>query len=90
MNDMILLLAAAQAGKYPMIDRVAAAIVQKYQTSSCQQLAAERAAPPSAQKQAMKAKIGQKLQSDAAMRAALVSQIAAPVVDKMIACGFEP
>jgi hypothetical protein len=73
-----------------MLDRIGAAIVQKYQTSSCQQLAAERQAPPSAQKEAMKARIGQQLQSNAAMRAQLVNQIAVPVVDKMIACGFEP
>jgi hypothetical protein len=81
---------AQPAPQYPVLDRVAAAIVQKYQTSSCQQLAAEKQAPPDAQKEAMKDRIGHQLQQDAAMRAALVSKVAAPVVDKMILCGFVP
>jgi hypothetical protein len=64
--------------------------VQKYQTSTCEQLAAERQAPPSAQKEAIKDRIGQQLRQDAAMRADFVNKIAAPVVDKMIVCGFVP
>jgi hypothetical protein len=81
---------AQPASQYPVLDRVAAAIVQKYQTSSCQQLAAEKQAPPDAQKEAMKDRIGHQLQQDPQMRAALVNKVAAPVVDKMIACGFIP
>lgn len=78
------------ASQYPVLDRVATAIVQKYQTSSCQQLAAAKQAPPDAQKEAMKDRIGHQLQQDPAMRAALVNKVAAPVVDKMILCGFVP
>ena len=33
--------------QYPIMDRIAAKVVQKYQNSSCQQLAAERGQPPS-------------------------------------------
>src|SRR3974390_1096479 len=39
-------------GQYPMLDRVAAAVVQKYQNSSCQQLAAERGQRPTGQRAA--------------------------------------
>lgn len=81
---------AQPSPQYPVFDRVPAAIVQKYQTSSCQQLAAEKQAPPNAQKEAMKDRIGHQLQQDPAMRAALVNKVAVPVVDKMIACGFIP
>lgn len=70
--------------------RTVAGDIQKYQTSSCQQLAAEKQATPDAQKEAMKDRIGQQLQRDPAMPAALVNKVAAPVVDKMIACGFIP
>ncbi len=81
---------AQPASQYPVLDRVAAAIVQKYQTSSCQQLAAEKQAAPNAQKETMKDRVGHQLQQDPQMRAALVSKVAAPVVYKMIACGFIP
>ncbi len=81
---------AQTATSYPLLDRIASAVVQKYQTSSCEQLAAEKLAPKSAQKEAAEARLGQQLQRDPAMRAALVSKVAAPVVDKMIACGFIP
>ena len=90
---MLLLLAssAAQAqGSYPGIDKIAGNLVQKYNTSSCQQLAAEQKAPKDPKKAGMADKIGAKLQQDPAMRAAFVKQVAAPIVDKMIACGFIP
>lgn len=91
---LIILLAASSAAQaqsqYPLADQIAAKVVQKYQTSTCEQLAAERQAPPSAQKEAIKDRIGQQLRQDAAMRADFVNKIAAPVVDKMIVCGFVP
>jgi hypothetical protein len=91
---LLILLAAGSAAQaqsqYPMADKIAAKLVQKYQTSTCDQLAAERQAPPSAQKEAIKEQVGQKLRSDPAMRADFVNKVAAPVVDKMIVCGFVP
>jgi hypothetical protein len=73
-----------------MVDAAASKVVQKYQSSSCQQLAAERAAPKPAEKEAAKKKVGEMLRQDAAVRREFVGKVAAPVVDKMIVCGFIP
>lgn len=81
---------AATASPYPMVDQAAANLVTKYQTSSCAELAAERAAPATGPKEAMKQRVGDMLQQNAGVRAAFVSQVAGPIVDKMIVCGFVP
>jgi|WetSurMetagenome_2_1015567.scaffolds.fasta_scaffold109775_2 hypothetical protein len=83
--------AQAQAPSHtPVLDRVAARIVEKYQTSSCEQLAQQRQAPRSANKQQAEQRVGQMLRQDPAARAAFVSKVAAPIADKMIQCGFIP
>jgi hypothetical protein len=82
--------ASAQGQQYPMVDKVAAKIVQKYQTTSCADLAKDHQQPPSAQKAQMEQKAAQLLQNDAQIRAAFVAKVAAPVVNKMIVCGFIP
>ena len=38
----------------------------------------------------MKQRVGDMLQQNAGVRAAFVSQVAGPIVDKMIVCGFVP
>jgi len=76
--------------QHPMLDAAATRLVQKYQSSSCQQLAAERQAPASPQKEAMKQRAGQYLREDAQARQEFVARVAAPIVDKMIVCGFIP
>ena len=82
--------AARAQSQTPVMDRLAARIVQKYQTSSCEQLAQQRQAPRSAQKQQAEQRVGQMLRQDAAARAAFVNKVAAPIADKMIMCGFIP
>ena len=37
---------SAQGNRYPMLDMITQKVIQKYQTSTCQQLAANKAAPP--------------------------------------------
>src|SRR3954465_8734195 len=49
--------AAASAQQYPMLDQIAGRVVQKYQTSSCQQLAAERAHPPGGRRAGMEERV---------------------------------
>jgi hypothetical protein len=75
---------------YPIADKVAAKVVQKYQTTSCQDLAKERQTPKSAEKAQVEQRAGQMLRQDPQLRASFVSKVAAPVVDKMIVCGFIP
>ena len=77
--SLLLLAASAQAQQpapsYPLLEQLSAKLVQKYQTSSCQQLAHERAAPPSPQKEMMKGNLGQQLQRDVQMRAVFVNRV---------------
>lgn len=81
---------APAQGQYPLVDAVAARLVQKYQSSSCEQLAAERQAPKPPQREAMKERVGNLLRQNPTMRMEFVSKVAAPIADKMIVCGFIP
>jgi len=73
-----------------MVDAAAAKVVQKYQSSSCQQLAAERQAPKTAEKEASKQRLGELLRQNAQVRQEFVAKVAAPIAEKMIVCGFIP
>jgi len=74
--------------QHPIPDQVANKVIQKYQTSTCQQLLAERAqkAPPTPQE----AKAIQFLKSDPQMRALFLNKVAAPIANKMFECGMIP
>src|SRR5262249_54195256 len=56
--------ASAQTQNAAAVDAVAAKVVQKYQSSTCQQLAQERQAPKTAQKEAVKERVGQLLRQN--------------------------
>ncbi len=76
------------AQQYPIMDKIADKIIQKYQTSTCEQLWVKKSqkTPPSAQeKQAI-----QMLKGDPQMRAAFINKIAAPIANKMFECGMIP
>lgn len=80
---------ATQAqNQHPILDQVANKVIQKYQTSTCQQLWAERAqkAPPTPQQQ----KVIQFLKSDPQMRALFLNKVAAPIANKLFECGMIP
>ena len=81
------LLAAGVAGaQYPILDMVAANVVQKYNGSTCEQLWEAGGKPKSQREQEMV----QMLRNDAQMRAAFIDKIAAPVANKMFECGMIP
>ena len=71
-----------------IIDAAAAKIVQKYQTSTCEQLWEKKSqkAPPSPAEQ----RVIQMLHNDAQMRAELINKVAAPIANKMFECGLIP
>jgi hypothetical protein len=75
-------------GQYPMVDSIANKIVQKYTSSSCEQLWAKKSehAPPSMEEQRA---IGV-LRNDPQMRAEFINRIAAPIANKMFDCGMVP
>ncbi|MGF1528687.1 MAG: hypothetical protein ACFCBW_18105 [Candidatus Competibacterales bacterium] len=84
--------APAQAQNPQMIDRLADRIVSRYQTSSCDELRQQQGSGES--QPAMAQKIMQRvmttLRQDPQARAQFVNKVAAPVMDKMIACGMFP
>jgi len=74
--------------QFPIMDQVANKIIQKYQTSTCEQLWMKKSdkAPPTAQEQ----KVIGFLKTDPQMRAAFINKIAPPIANKMFDCGMIP
>ena len=76
--------------QFPIMDKVADKVIQKYQTSSCQQLWQEKAAGQGQPKPEMEQRVVQMLQQDPQMRQAFFNKISAPIVNKMFECGMIP
>jgi hypothetical protein len=72
--------------QYPILDMVADRVVQKYQSSTCEQLWQKKGEPKSMEEQRV---IGL-LQSDPQMRTAFINKVAAPIANKMFECGMIP
>ena len=76
--------------QYPIVDAIANRIVQKYQTSTCQQLWQERAQAKNKPKPPQEQEAISILHNDSQMRAEFINKIAAPVANKMFECGMIP
>jgi len=76
--------------QFPIMDRVADKVIQKYQTSSCEQLWQERAQKQGVPKPEMEQRAIQLLQQDPQMRQAFFNKVSAPIVNKMFECGMIP
>jgi hypothetical protein len=74
--------------QFPILDMVANKVIQKYQTSSCEQLWEKKAmkAPPTQREQ----EAIQMLHENPQMRAEFINRVAAPVANKMFECGMIP
>jgi hypothetical protein len=93
---LVVLFAGAYAKKaharapqqYPILDAAAGKLIQKYQTSTCEQLWEKKSqkAPPSPAEQ----RVIQLLHTDAQMRAEFINRVAAPIANKMFECGLIP
>lgn len=85
---MLLYVTLGVAQQYPIMDKIADKVVQKYQTSTCEQLWQQKSQkkPPSPEEQ----KAIQMLKGDPQMRAAFINKIAAPIANKMFECGMIP
>ena len=82
----MLLSSAVSSSQYPILDDVAQKVIQKYQSSTCEQLWAARGQPKSAEEQ----KIVQLLRGDPQMRTVFINEIAASVANKMFECAMIP
>ena len=69
-----------------LLDYIADRVVQKYQTSTCEQLKAQRDQPPS-EKEKLALDF---LRQDSQARVAFIDKIAAPVANKMFECDMFP
>jgi len=78
--------AGITCAQYPILDMVADRVVQKYQSSSCEQLWQKKGEPKSMEEQRV---IGL-LQGDPQMRTAFLNKVAAPIANKMFECGMIP
>ena len=80
--------AKADPQQYPILDRVADKVIQKYQTSTCEQLWLKKSekAPPTPEEQ----KAIAFLKSDPQMRAVFINKVAGPIANKMFECGMIP
>jgi hypothetical protein len=82
--------AGAQESQYPIMEKIAQKVVQKYQTSSCQQLAQEKSQPPTGKKAQIEQRAVQLLHQDPQMRTEFLNRVAAPIANKMFECGMIP
>ena len=84
------LLVEGQApAEYPLIDKVAAKVIEKYQTSTCEQLRSQKQQPKEPPG-GTKAKAIDMLRKDRQMRKSFLNKIAAPIANKLFECGMIP
>jgi hypothetical protein len=94
--SLLLLLVAtapqAQQGQqqYPIMDRVAQKIVDKYTNSTCAQIAEMKSEKPQGEEAQMKERVIAMLKSDPQMRQAFINKVAAPIANKLFECGMIP
>ena len=80
----VTLVVNAQLG--PLADKIADKVIEKYQKSTCQQIAADKAAPPDEMQQ----KAVEQLRKDPQLRQAFLNKVAGPIVNKLFECGMIP
>jgi len=82
----------AQQGQqqYPIMDRFAQKIVDKYTNSTCVQIAEMKSEKPQGEEAQMKERVIAMLKSDPQMRQAFINKVAAPIANKLFECGMIP
>ena len=83
---LALLVTGIAVAQFPILDMMADRVVQKYQSSTCEQLWEARGKPKSEREQ----ELIQMLRGDPQARTAFINKIAAPVANKMFECGMIP
>lgn len=78
--------AGLAAADFPLMNMVADKVIQKYQSSTCEQLWAQKQEPKSEQEQRL---VGL-LKSDPQLRVAFMNKVAGPIANKMFDCGMIP
>jgi hypothetical protein len=79
------LLAGVALAQHPMLDQAAQKVIQKYQSSSCEQLWENRGKQTPEQQRVISF-----LRTDPTLRQEFINKIAGPVANKMFDCGLIP
>jgi hypothetical protein len=85
--------ASPQQSQYPILDKLAQKVIDKYRTTSCADLKAKKEAPKPAEpanEAQMKEKVVTMLRNDPKMREHFLNMIAGPIANKMFECGMVP
>src|SRR5882672_2440133 len=82
-------IASAQES-YPIMEKIAQKVIEKYQTSSCQQLAMQKSQPPTEKKAQIERRAVEILCNDPQMRTEFLNRVAAPIANKMFECDMIP
>jgi hypothetical protein len=82
--------AQAPPAQYPIMDAIAQRLIDKYNNSTCVQLAVAKSEKPTGEKAAMEARAIAAMKADPQMRAAFINKVAAPIANKMFECGMIP
>lgn len=78
----------AEPQQFPIMDKIASKVIQKYQVASCEQLWQEKSQKgPKSQEQQQAIQI---LRGNPQMREAFLNKVAAPIANKMFECGMIP
>jgi hypothetical protein len=72
------------------MDKVAEKVVQKYQSSSCQDLQQKKSQPATGGREMMEEKVVEMLRKDPQMRTEFLNRVAGPIANKMFECGMIP
>jgi hypothetical protein len=81
-----LLAAGLAVGQGRILDMVANKVIQKYQSSTCEQLWEKKGQPKSEQEQ----RAVEFLRNDPQAPTAFLNQVAGPIANKMFECGMIP
>ncbi len=84
------LVAALAYAQFPIENMIADKVIQKYQTSTCEQLWQEKAQGQGKPKPEMEQRAIAALKGDPQMRQAFFNKVSAPIVNKMFECGMIP
>ena len=76
--------------QFPMVDMIANKIIQKYQSSTCDQLWQERSQGRGQPKSPQEQHAIEMLRANQQMRTELINRVAAPVANKLFDCGMIP
>jgi hypothetical protein len=78
----------AGAQQYPIMDKLADRVVQKYQSTSCQEFIAKKSQPQ--KREMLEQKAVEMLRKDPQMRTEFLNRVASPIANKMFECGMIP